>query len=225
MATSTATFIKHHLLQGNGLLETVGGNFDWFTSSANTDDSIQELKDHCRIDGSSGMKVGQLNLLLDELQLASRKKPGMTSTPGKPADQGRRKATQQSTKGNHLRSIVTRVDQAELRFVLNVIIKSDKGLGAGGCDTFMKHVHEDAYKVMDTCDSCSMLSLWLPLCVMHLITLHMHCDQAANQIDWSNQSSVKLPHVLHLWATAQGTEQIASRFHSIFGVSVVVEAQ
>jgi hypothetical protein len=176
MATTTATFIKHHLLPGNGLFETTGGSFERFFTSANADVSIQELRDHCRIDGSSGMKVGQLNLLLDELQLASRKKPGMTNTPGKPADQGRRKATQQSTKGSHLRSIVTRVDQAELRFVFNVIIKSDKGLGAGGCDTFMKHVHEDAYKVMDTCDSCPMLSLWLPLCVMPWIKLHMHCD-------------------------------------------------
>jgi hypothetical protein len=127
--------------------------------SCTLDFVVQELKDHCRIDGSSGMKVGQLNTLLDELRNASRKKQGITSTPGKSIDQGRRKGAQESLKGNHLRSIVTRVDQAELQFVLNVIIKSDKGLGAGGCDTFMKHVHEDAYNVMDTCDSVPLSTL------------------------------------------------------------------
>lgn len=102
------------------------------------------------------MTVGKLNALLDALRDASTKKPGVTNTPGS-TEKARKKGAQESTKGSHLRSIVSRVDQAELHFVLNVILKAEKGHGAGGCDTFMKHVHEDAYDVMDTCVTCSFL--------------------------------------------------------------------
>lgn len=98
------------------------------------------------------MTVGRLNALLDDLRDASSKKPGL-NTPAKdsPMDKGRRKAPQESAKGRYLRSIVTRVDQSELQFVLNVILKDDKGHAVGGCETFMKHVHQDAGAVMDTC--------------------------------------------------------------------------
>ena len=53
-------------------------------------------------------------------------------------------------KGRYLRSIVNSVDQDELQFVLNAIVKNDRNFGVGGCDTFMRHVHQDAFNVMDT---------------------------------------------------------------------------
>ena len=110
---------------------------------------VQQLQGSCRI-GDSGMTVGKLNKMLDDLRDASSKRPGVGGTPSKGTpDKGRKKAPGESMKGRYLRSIVNSVDKDELQLVLNVIVKAESSSGVS-CDAFMRHVHQDYKDVMNT---------------------------------------------------------------------------